>query len=212
MRDAQSYPSAFKVVLKLVIFCLAAFGFAQGQVLNQDLEIEVPSLPSLTAQSKDPSDVLLTSLDTIFHDKDICCGKDSALIDSASAADPQSLKDVASKLDGRHLLSDGRPIMVTATFLAGDAMGAGSIIGAIRNQHAALIEWNSHVYVLHGVVYMWMADYSPEGGGGSPAAVVHKLLLWDTRFSDDRRNVVFNRDTDDLSKVQGALLVEVKPQ
>jgi hypothetical protein len=213
MRRFHSCRSAFTVVTRLVISCLAVCSFASGQILNQDQEIEVHGLPSLKAASKDPSDVLLTSLDTIFHDREICCGKDSALGDSSSAADPGSLKDVASKLDGRHLLSDGRPIMVKATYLTPDAMSAGSIMEAMRNQNAALLVWNSHLYVVHGVVYMWMAqDYDPQSGGGGPAAVVHKLLLWDTRFSDYRRTVVFNRDTDDMSKLQGMLLVEVKPQ
>jgi hypothetical protein len=42
--------------------------------------------------------------------------------------------------------------------------------------------------------------------------VIHKFLLWDTRYSDSRREVVFNRETDDLGKVDGFLFVDVKPQ
>ena len=33
------------------------------------------------------------------------------------AADPSSLKEIASKVEGKQLLSDGRPIMITADFL-----------------------------------------------------------------------------------------------
>jgi hypothetical protein len=198
------------VVIQLVILgTLCRPGHTQ--ILNQDQEVEVHGLASLMAQTKDPSDVLLTSLDTIFHDKEVCCGKDSALVDSASAADPQALKDVAGKLDGRHLLSDGRPIMVKTTYLTPEQVTGGDLISAIMAQKAALMEWNSHVYVVHGVVYMWMRNYNPESGG-TTAAVIHKLLLWDTRFSDSRRAVVFDRDTDDVSKIQGFLLVDVKPQ
>jgi hypothetical protein len=190
--------------------CLALCCFVSGQITNQDIDVEVHGLPSLMAKSKDPTEVLLTSLDTVINDRNVCCGKDSALADSIAAADPESLKDVASRIEGRHLLSDGRPIMVKATYLSPEAMNT-SIITTTSNQHAALLEWNSHLYVLYGVVYIWVGGYDPEGGGG-PTPSIHKLLLWDTRYSDSRRSVVFNRETDDVSKLQGMLLVEAKLQ
>lgn len=191
--------------------CLAASGCAQGQLLYQDQVLEVRDLPSLMARSPHSADVLLTSLDTIFHDREICCGKDSALEDSAGAADPKSLKDVASKLQGRHLLGDGRPIMVTATYVTPDAVNSGMLITWFQNHHAALMEWNSRVYVVHGIVYQWTASGSSESGEQT-GTVIHKFLLWDTRYSDSRREVVFNRETDDLGKVDGFLFVESKPQ
>ena len=52
---------------------------AFGQVFDQDLEIRVDTLPTLVAPSKDPMDGLVTSLAMVFHDQEICCGKDSAL-------------------------------------------------------------------------------------------------------------------------------------
>jgi len=212
MTKLHSYRFTFWTRIRLVLPYLALSCFAHGQILHQDQEIQVHNLPSLMARSHDPSDVLLTSLDTVFHDRGICCGKDSALEDSASAADPGSLKDVASKLNGRHLLGDGRPIKVTAEYVPTDAMNAGSLISAILNQHAALLEWNSHLYVVYGLVYFW----SEYGGGGdqgyTPVTVIHKLLLWDTRYSDSRREVVFNRDTDDMSKIQGLLFLQAELQ
>ena len=200
------------LLAKLVVpyFVLSCLGY--GQILNQDQEIQVHDLPSLMARSQDRSDVLLTSLDTVFHNREICCGKDSALEDSAGAADPKSLKDVASKLDGRHLLSDGRPMMVTATYLTPDAVNSGLLVTWFHNQHAALMQWNSHVYVVHGIVYMWIASGDPTSGSMTQTTLIHKFLLWDTRYSDSRREIVFNRDVDDLSKVQGFLFVEAKPQ
>ena len=207
-------PSSYKLALltlTLAAFTFALCGWAYGQILNQDQEVQVHGLPALMAKSDGATEVLLTSLDTAFHDKNICCGRDSALGDSAQAADPTSLKDVAAKLNGRHLLSDGRPIMVKAEYLPPDAMGASSLTIAVMNQHAALAEWNSHLYVVYGIVYMWMANSTPDSPG-PPGAVIHKLLLLDTRYSDSRRTVVINRDTDDLSKLQGLLLIESKLQ
>jgi hypothetical protein len=208
----QGCGSASWALIRLAVFCLAACGLAEAQLLYQDQEIQVHDLPSLTARSLHSADVMLTSLDTVFHDHEICCGKDSALEDSVEAADPKSLKDVASKLQGRHLLGDGRPIMVSATYLTPDAVNSGLLVGWFLNQNAALMRWNSHVYVVHGIVYMWIASSSGVDSGVSESTAIHKFLLWDTRFSDSRREVVFNRDTDDLSKVEGFLFADVKPQ
>jgi len=201
-RVVPTFRLAVAVLIWAVVFCSAT----QAQILYQDQEIHVHKLPTLMARTQDPSDVLLTSLDTIIHDKAICCGRDSALEDSAQAADPRSLKDLAGKLQGRHLLSDGRPINVQADFLTPDQVNASGLVGAMLDQRAALMEWNSHIYVVQGIVFVWTADYGEEGSGGV-AAVIRKFLLWDTRYSDSRREVVFNRETEDPSKVAGVLFV-----
>jgi hypothetical protein len=198
---------AFWATANLLGPCLALGGMASGQILNQDNEIQVHDLPSLMARPSHASDVLLTSLDTIFHDHDICCGRDSALVDSAEAADPHSLKDVASKLDGRHLLGDGRPIKVKARYVDIDAMNSGEIVATITNQHAPLMEWDSHIYVVRGVVFFWAA-YGGGEQGYTPVTVIRKFLLLDTRYSDSRRDVVLDRETADLKKVQGMLFVQ----
>lgn len=196
-----------------LLLLLAAVAFcdrASGQVLNQDTTLEVSGLPMVTARAPHSADALLAALDTVFHDRDICCGKDSALEDSAAAADPKSLKDVASKLGGRHLLGDGRPIKVTAEYLTPDQVSAGQLITMMTQQHAPLMEWNSHVYVVHGIVYLWTSSGNPESG--TEETVIHKFLLWDTRYSDSRREVVFDRTTEDANKVQGLLFLDAKLQ
>lgn len=211
MTRLQSYGSASWALLTAMALCILVCGCAQGQVRYPDQEIEVPDLPSLTARSSHASDVLQASLETVFHDQDVCCGKDSALEDRVAAADPESLKDVASKLQGRHVLSDGHPIMVTATYVTPDVVNASLLIGWFQNQHAALMRWNSRIYVVRGIVYMLVANPTPEGPPRM-GTIVRKFLLWDARFPDSRREVVFNRDTEDLSKVEGFLFVEAKPQ
>ena len=211
MRHLQAYGSASRVLIQGIVFGVALCGFARGQLLNQDQVIEVHDLPLLLARSPHASAALLTSLETVLHDREICCGKDSALEDSAGAADPKSLKDVAGKLQGRKLLSDGRPIRVTATYATADAVNSGMLVSWFQNNHAALLQWNSRVYIVHGIVYQWTATGSTDAGVQT-SAVIHKFLLWDTRFPDSRREVVFNRETDDLSKVEGFLFVDVKPE
>ena len=200
-----------KLCFCLPVFLLFASSFAHGQdtpnggwyAFHPNQEIRVHPLPLLKARSKDLSDVLLTSLDILFHDRTICCGRDSALEDAAQSADPLSLKNIASKLQGRHLLSDGRSIRVTAelwTPSQGDI--SYQIVSALINQHTMLIVWDSHLYVLDGAIFDQTA-YSD----GTSMNVIHKLLLLDTRYFDSRRQIVFNRDTDDFGKVQGMLLL-----
>ena len=173
-----------------------------------DLEVRVSGLPSLMAKSHDLADVLPTSLDIILHDRTICCGRDSALEDDVARADPMSLKDVASRLQGRHLLSDGRPISITAEFWPTEVVDALRMVNTLRDNHALLMAWNSHLYVVYGVVYRWV-DYSADMG---PYCVLRRLLLLDTRFSDSRRTVEYNREIDDPAKVQGFLIVNVAQQ
>lgn len=211
-RKSTTGSSYLLAVTLIFAGALAVWCRAQGQVLNQDQEILVHNLPALTAHSPDPSETLLASLEIVLHDKDVCCGTNSALRDNVLAADPKSLKDIAEKLAGRHLLSDGRPINVTAEYVAPDAINSGRLISTMVNQQAALIEWNFHFYVVYGVVYVWTASGDPASGSMSRTTAIHKLLLWDTRFSDSRRDVVFDRTTDDLSKAQGMLFLQTTPQ
>ncbi len=187
---------------KLILPCLAFSSLSYGQVLYQDQEIQVHNLPSLKARSHDPSDVLLTSLDTILHNRDVCCGKDSALENSLAKADPKSLKDVAAKLQGQHRFSDGRAITLSTEYLTSDGVSAGHLVEMILNQHAALMEWNSHVYVVRGLVFFWTGDAT------NPYMVIRSFLLWDTRYTDSRREVLFARGVDDADKVEGLLFVE----
>lgn len=202
--SAVSFFVQFLVASCLVSACLAQ-SYPNQSYPNQ--EIRVSGLRALMARSHEPSDVLLTSLDTVLHDRSVCCGPDSALGDSAEKANPLSLKDVVLKLQGRHLLSDGRPIMVTAEYFEPAAINSGMLVGTLRDKHALLLQWNAHVYVCYGVTYDELFD---ENGGLQYS--IRNFLLLDTRYSDSRREVIFHRQTDDWSKVQGMLRVTVAPQ
>lgn len=205
------FRSPARVLLVLIVIVSSLLCASYAQILNQDTELDVHGLPFLMARTPQASDVLLTSLDTVIRDRGVCCGPDSALEDSSKAADPRSLRDVATKLDGRHLLDDGRPIKVTAEYISADALNSGYLLDMMKSQHPPIMEWNSHLYVVHGIIYFWVEYGSPDSPGPTEVAI-HKFLLWDTRYSDERREVVFNRDTDDLSKVQGFLFVQFKAQ
>ena len=195
-------------LLRAVPVCLTVCGLAYGQFAYPEQEVQVRDLPSLTARSTHASDVLTTSLETIFNNPDVCCGKNSALEDSVQSSNPKSLKDIAGKLQGKHVLSDGRSVMVTAEYLLPSAVNSGQLIGTILDQHPPLMEWNSHLYLVSGVTYVETADYS----SGADSKAIHKFLLEDQRYSDSRRAVSFDRTADDWSKVQGFLFLQAEVQ
>lgn len=195
--------SEFYCFVRVQLACIAFVCLAQSQTDYSIQEIRVSGLAFLTASSDDPSDLLRASLATILHKKTVCCGGDSALGADVAKADPRSLKDVGAKLQGRHLLSDGHAILITPEYLEPAAINSGMLIGSLRDQHALLVEWNSHLYVCYGATYR--RDY--DAGTGRELYTILKFLLQDIRYSESRREVVFNRETDDWSKVQGMLRV-----
>jgi hypothetical protein len=196
----------------MVSSCLAVFCLAQepGQdtcyLFSPNEEARVTDLPSLTAASKDTSTVIATAVEMVLHDQTLCCGKDSALGD-AVLSEPRSLKELGTKLQGRHLLSDGRPIVVSAEYASQNSINSGVIIGSLREQRAPLIEWKSHVYIVYGAVFGETRCHS-----GARHYSIVKLLLLDPRFSDQGRETEFNREADDLGKVQGLLSLSVAAQ
>jgi len=194
------------------VFCLALSCLAQDQPTDTcylylaNEEARVTNLPSLTAPSKDTSAVMATAVEMVLHDKNLCCGKDSILEDSV-LSEPRSLKELGTKLQGRHTLSDGHALVVSADYFPQGSINAGSVIGALQDQRAPLLEWKSHVYVVYGAVF---AETRCQSGARQYSIV--KLLLQDPRFSDQRREAVFNRAADDLAKVQGLLTLSVARQ
>lgn len=176
-------------------------------MVRPNQEIRVPDLPRLRARTRDRSDVLLTSLDIIFHNHEICCGRDSALEDSAQHADPRSIKDIAAKLQGRHLLGDGRPIMVNATDMMPYSPNPTAIVDALAKKQALLLMWNSRLYIMDGVLYD--ESYYQDG---TRTDTINKFYLLDTRYSDGRREVTFTRTKDYWNDVQGLLLLSFSTQ
>lgn len=163
--------------------------------------VRIANLPSLTAPSSNPTAVLATTLEIVIHDKDVCCGKDSGLEDAVLSA--SSLKDLSAKIQGRHVLGDGLSINVRAEYLPPSSLGAPLLVSTLMNQKPMLLEWKSRVYVVYGAVYDETRIYDPDGW----QFVIHKLLLLDVRFSDHRREVEFNSESDDWNTIQGVLTV-----
>jgi hypothetical protein len=168
--------------------------------------VRIANLPSLTAPSSKTAAVLATTLETILDDKDLCCGKDSGLEDAVLSS--PSLKELSAKVQGRHVLGDGLSVMVRAEYYPQSSVGAGTVIGTLMRQQPMLIEWKSRVYVLYGAVFDETRIYDPDGW----RFVIHKLLLLDIRFSDQRWETEFKSETDDWETIQGFLTLSVVRQ
>lgn len=201
---------------KLLLFWLTGFlllssniAYSQqdippAHVFHPNQVVEVPNLRARVASSPDAAAILSAALETILADPDLCCGKDSALEDVAQSASSLSLKDVGSKIRGRQRLNGGRSVSVTAEYLAPDSINPDDIIAPLLKKHALLIKWKSQLFVLYGATFDETLDYS-----GQRQYVIQKLLLLDPRFSDQRRQSAFNRQTDNWKDVQEILKVSV---
>ena len=55
------------------------------------------------------------------------------------------VKEVAAKLQGRHLLSDGRAIEITAEYVDRSAVDSSRLISRLQHQQAPPMESNPHV-------------------------------------------------------------------
>jgi len=117
------------------------------------------------------------------------------------------LKDIAAKLQGRHRLNDGRPIMVRAEYVPATSLVSGTLLSTLSEKHPLLMEWNSHLYVVSGVIYN--TTYTAEGARMDS---ILKIFLLDPRFSGQRREVTFDRSTDDWGKVEGLLTLKAARQ
>lgn len=193
----------------LLLGSLAASAFAQdtpGYVFHPNQEVHVTNLPARTAQSGNKVSVLAAALETILQDKSVCCGKNSALEDTVLVA-PPSLKELSTQLQGKHVLSDGRSVIVNAEYVPQGSITPDLMISSLMDQHALLMNWNSHSYVLYGAIY----DETVFDSGQRQLAI-RKLLLLDPRFSDQRSKIEFNRETDDWQKVEGILTLAIVSQ
>src|SRR5450631_2871925 len=156
----------------LIFRCLALLCMVSLLALAQDVPpppnrvflrnqvVFVTNLPVLKAPSDDASAVLATALETVLHDKDLCCGKDSSLGDAVLSA--ASLKELSAKLEGKHVLGDGRSIMVHAEYFPQIPALARPIVKTLMDQQSMLLEWNSRVYVLYGANFDEIRQYNPD--------------------------------------------------
>lgn len=173
-------------------------------IIVPNQEVQVASLPSVIAASRSKSDVMEASVATAVIDPDVCCGRNSALVDRVESANGRSLMLLGEKVRGKHYLDSGLSIVVTEQYWPVGSVHPENIISFLMAQHPLLMVWSGHLYVVHGALFDEWRYYS-----GARTYVIKKLLLLDTRFSDARRYVSFDRQTDDWGKVTELLALTI---
>jgi len=199
--------STLLIVIMSVIMGCSVIAYGQpGDVyaVHPNQQVEVTSLPSIVASSDSEHAVLATSLETVIVEPDICCDRDSALEAQIPPARNLSLKDLGEKFRGKHSLGTGLSIEIADQYWSGASVTVGDILAALKAQQPLLIDWNGHLYVLYGAVF---DDYIYNNG--TLLHVLKTLSLIDTRYSDQRRYVSFNRQTDDWGKIGGLLKLTI---
>lgn len=205
MRFKLRLPASTLLLAIVISCCVSANGQDDGDgcVFHPNQEVRVVSLPSVVADSPSESAAFAASIATELMERDVCCGRNSALEDQVTGAKGLSLKELGEKLRGKHYLDDGLPIFITDQYWSGASVNPEGIIGTLKVQRPLLMDWNGHLYVLYGAVFdeNLCTDEALHS--------IHTLLLIDTRFSDHRRYVTFDRQTDDWGKVSGLLALAV---
>jgi hypothetical protein len=201
--------SSSLLLLMFTGMALGAQDYVPPSVLvsHPNQEVRIGDLPLRTTPRSDSSAALAIALESVFRNRAICCEKNSALEDVVLSINSLSLKAIGEKLQGRHTLNDGYPILIVTEYLPQSAINSTQIISSVVSHQPLLLEWNSHLYVLYGAVFDDVL-YS----NGVRDYVIHKLLLADSASVEVGREVIFDRDRDDWSKVQGLLTLKAELQ
>lgn len=193
-------------LLTLSSFWVYAQDHGSGFVVhpNQQVAINDRNLEAVTSEASEAP--LAAALDIIFQDSRICCGSGSTLEVPALSAGHVSLKEIGNKLQGTQMQIDGALVVVRAEYLSPSSIVPDQIIAPLLKEHPPLMEWNGNLYLLYGVVFDEKLYYS-----GRREYLIHKILLLDMRFSDERRRAHFDRRIDDWARVQGLLILRAEP-
>jgi hypothetical protein len=190
-----------------ILFASAAQGQDYGTILSAvhpDQQAIVESVHLQPAIANDSNAAVAAALATVINDPKVCCSENSSLGTAPVTDDRVSLHDLANKVGGRHVLSDGETLNVTANYIPATTLSSDQIILPLMKQQPILMAWKSHLYVLYGAVYD-----DKVYTDGHHEYVIHKLLLLDPSAAAPNRQAAFDRQKDDWSQVEGLLLLKV---
>jgi hypothetical protein len=196
--------------VRVVCFVLVAVGATFAQLSAAPKSVRVAHVRFQAATSAD--NVLAASVADVVANPEVCCGRSSSRVDVVAAADLRNLVGIASKLQGRHVLGDGRPYVLSATFFSarptlGQMPAANVILTFLQGDHAMLMLWNSHLYVVYGADYTETV-YNGVDSGNSVVDTVDTLQLFDPATG---AHTTFQRAKDNWDQVQGLGTLTVGP-
>ncbi len=195
----------------LVLLCLLlAFATIAAQdtsypslVVHPNQEVTVKNLHLKLARWPGETAALAGALETILDFPQLCCGRNSSIPALPASARSNSLQEIAAKLNGKHVLSDGRPVFVAAHYFSASAITSHQIVAFLMENQALLVQWDSHFFVLSGAVFDDKV-YSD----GNRDIILRKLRLFDPDATAAAHEITFDREKDQWSEVQGFLLIK----
>lgn len=152
-----------------------------------------------------PDEALPAAVATVLDNADVCCGRGSSLEDVVAAI-KGNLQETAAKLQGRHVLPDGRPYILSATFYAtqphdGTLAARSILLSALRANHPLLMVWKSQLYVVYGANYTEQVTPDPDGGSAI-LETVDQLQLFEPASG---RHAIFDGAKDNWGQVEGVI-------
>jgi hypothetical protein len=195
MRDRYRMRHRALLLIMAALFVSAPLTTAQdcvpSFVVHPNQEVVVHNMRLSAATQASSEAALAAALESVFNNPSVCCGRQSTFADTEVAGNP-SLQELSKKLGGRHTLTDGRPLAITAEFYSASTITAADLISLLRNNSHMLTEWNGQVYVLRGVTFDDKV-YSD----GSHDYFLRKLLLFDPSRDSTSHKTSFTRGEDD---------------
>ncbi len=199
---------AFGLLLFAIFGCtLAAQDISDAGVFHPNQRVTVPDLAPVTAPDASASTVAKAAVAILLSASKIQCDPSSHVENVAEEYAGPSLRTLAGKLSGASCTVEGRRIGITATFVPNGEIQGDNLIASLIAGKPLLMAWSTNLYVLYGVVY----DETLHSDG-SRVNSIRELLLIDPRYSDKRRLVVFRRESDDFTRVEGIAMIGVHRQ
>lgn len=196
--------------ISLLIVVSLSFSLAHAQeqsypsvVVHPNQEVTVKNLHLQLARSPGETAALAGALETILDFPQLCCGRNSSIPALPTSGRSNSLQEIATKLNGKHVLSDGRPVFVAAHYFSASAITSHQIVAFLMENQTLLVQWDSHFFVLRGAVFDDKV-YSD----GNRDIILRKLRLFDPDATAAAHEITFDREKNQWSQVQGFLLIK----
>ena len=201
----------FAIRMSAILFATCSVCLSQTDVIRsvvaylpgQTARIHVGHLspaPNTTANG-----ALISMLSVVIQDRDVCCGKDSALGRDLERVNTTSAEEVKDVVKGRHVMNDGRWVTIETTYLPETSVNSWQLIDLIMKGQLAIIEWNHHLYLLKEVSF----DETRYSDGTSDYSIQRAVLL-DPQSTAKNKEVRFDRQKDDWGQIKGLLTLVAK--
>ena len=177
-----------------------------AEVVHPNQRVEVSNLAPLS--TPEGTSTAQVGMQIVLAAQNVHCDKRSEAEAAAQTVTNNSLKDLVRRVSGANCVTERGPLKLAATFVPNSAIQGDDLIAALMHHKPQLIQYRGAVMVLYGVIF----DEHLRSDG-SRTNIVRTFLMLDPRYQDARRWVVFVRDKDAFSQVDGVGSIEpMQPQ